>query len=43
MNLSLYIARKITKGGKENQRLSKPIIQIAMGGIILGMAVMILT
>lgn len=42
MNLPYFIAKNISKGTK-NSRLSKPIVQIAIIGIALGMAVMIIT
>jgi lipoprotein-releasing system permease protein len=43
LKLEYFIAKRITGGNKEHRGLSKPIVQIATGGIILGMAVMILT
>ena len=43
MKPEYFIAKKITNEDKGNKSLSRPIVKIAMGGIILGMAVMILT
>ncbi len=42
MNTELYIARRMIRGGGEN-RYSRPVIRIAILGIVLGMAVMILS
>lgn len=42
MNTELYIAKRMIRGGGEN-RYSRPVIRIAILGIILGMAVMILS
>ncbi|MDQ3190089.1 MAG: ABC transporter permease [Bacteroidota bacterium] len=42
MNTSFFIANSIIKGDKQNSRLSKPIIKIAVLGITLGIAVMLL-
>lgn len=42
MNAELFIARRIYKGDKKNEkRVSSPAIKIAIAGIALGMAVMI--
>ncbi|MFL5753027.1 MAG: ABC transporter permease [Bacteroidia bacterium] len=43
MNLQRYIAQKILAGGTEKKSISRPIVRIAIGGIALGIAVMILT
>lgn len=42
MNTSLFIANKIIKGDNQTSQLSKPIIKIAILGIALGIAVMLL-
>ena len=43
MNLELFIARRIYKGEKkENKQVSSPAIKIAIAGIALGLAVMII-
>jgi len=42
MNAELFIARRIYKGDKKNdKRVSSPAIKIAIAGIALGLAVMI--
>ena len=42
MNAELFIARRIYKGDKKNdKRVSSPAIKIAVAGIALGLAVMI--
>lgn len=44
MNLELYIARRLYKGKKKNKkRVSSPAVSIAIGGVALGLAVMILS
>jgi lipoprotein-releasing system permease protein len=43
MKITWFIARKITSGSSREGQLSKPVVNIAVGGIILGMTVMILT
>lgn len=42
MNTELFIAKKIIKGSGNEKKFSKPIINIAIIGIALGLAVMIL-
>lgn len=42
MNLELYIARRLLKGG-ENSTVSVPIVRIALVGIALGVCVMLLS
>ena len=42
MNLELFIANKIRKGGVTGKKLSGPVIKVATIGVALGMAVMIL-
>jgi len=42
MNTELFIARRIYKGDRDNnKRVSSPAIKIAIAGIALGLAVMI--
>ncbi len=44
MNAELFIARRIYKGDKKNdKRVSSPAIKIAIAGIALGLAVMIVS
>lgn len=43
MNTERFIANRILKGSGNDNRLSKPIVQISIVGIALGLAVMILT
>lgn len=43
LNLELYIARKVLKGTNNKTNISKPIINIAIFGVALGMAAMILS
>ena len=43
MNFELFIARKILSGGLSTKKLAGPVIKVATLGIILGMAVMILS
>lgn len=43
MNAELFIARKITRSGDEPKNISAPIVRIAVIGIALGLAVMILS
>lgn len=43
MNLELFIARKIRKGGITGKKLSGPVVKVATIGVALGMAVMILS
>ena len=43
MNISWFIANRISGGEQKNSNLSRPVIRIATGGIILGVMVMILT
>ncbi len=43
MNTELYIAKRITKKGDDKKQISGPIVQIAVFGISLGLAVMILS
>jgi len=43
LNAELFIAKKITKSVDNNKQLSTPIIKIAVFGIALGLAVMILS
>ncbi len=43
MNLPLFIARKIHfSKGEDNRKVTPPVIRIAMAGVALGLAVMIL-
>ena len=42
MNPEFFIASRIIKGDKKNQNISKPIVKIAIFGIALGLAVMII-
>lgn len=41
MNWKLFIARRIYTAGQGNRAVSKPAVRIAMAGIIIGLAVMI--
>jgi lipoprotein-releasing system permease protein len=43
LNTELYIAKRITKTGDDKKQISGPIVQIAVFGISLGLAVMILS
>jgi lipoprotein-releasing system permease protein len=43
LNLELFIAKRITKGEKKGERISHPIITIAIIGIALGLSIMILS
>lgn len=43
MNVELYIARRILKGSNNKANISKPIINIAIFGVALGMSAMILS
>jgi lipoprotein-releasing system permease protein len=43
LNTALFIARRIIFSGEQKGRISRPIVKIAVWGIALGMAVMILT
>ena len=43
MNTELFIAKRIFSGSKESSTISRPIISIAIVGIALGLAVMILS
>ena len=43
MNLELFIAKKIHFGGDKSKKVSSPAIKIAMAGIALGIAAMILS
>jgi len=43
LNAELFIARKITQSGDEPKNISAPIVRIAIIGIALGLAVMILS
>ena len=43
MNLPFFISKKINESSPDSNRLSRPVIGIATGGIILGMTAMILT
>ncbi|MEZ4938016.1 MAG: ABC transporter permease [Crocinitomicaceae bacterium] len=43
MNTELFIARKVIKGEREGKRVSKPIVNISVLSIILGVATMIVT
>ena len=43
MNLELFIARKIYFGKEGKRRATPPVIRIALAGIALGLAVMILS
>ena len=42
MNTELYIAKRITKQEHDKKQMSRPVVQIAVFGISLGLAVMIL-
>ncbi|MDA3820308.1 MAG: ABC transporter permease [Candidatus Delongbacteria bacterium] len=42
MNTELYIARRLLKGKKNKQNYSRPIVNIAVAGIALGLIVMII-
>ena len=43
MNWKLFIARRIYTAGQGNRAVSKPAVRIAMAGIIIGLAVMIVS
>lgn len=43
MNAEFFIAKRILGGGRQGKQISTPIVRIAVGGIALGMAVMIIT
>ena len=43
MNVALYIANRIRKGGVSGKRIAGPVIKVATLGVILGMVVMILS
>ncbi len=43
MNTELFIARRIVASGKDENRLSRPIVSIAIIGIALGLAAMIIS
>ncbi len=43
MNTELFIARHILRSDRNNRQISRPIVKIAVSGIALGLAVMILT
>jgi lipoprotein-releasing system permease protein len=43
LNTELFIAKRIIAGGKKHNRFSQPIVSIAIAGIALGIAVMIVT
>jgi lipoprotein-releasing system permease protein len=43
LNAELFIAKKITQSGDSKQQLSAPVVKIAVFGIALGLAVMILS
>lgn len=43
MNLPFYIARHLYTGGQDKQKASQPAMRIAMLGIAIGMAVMIVS
>ena len=43
MNFSLYIAKKLYSSGNGNKRASLPAIRIAIFGVAVGLAVMILS
>jgi len=43
LNTPLFIAKRIIFNGSEHGRISRPIVKIAIWGIALGMAVMIIT
>ncbi len=43
MGLATFVARRILADPERQDRLSRPIVLIAMAGIVLGMAVMVLT
>ncbi len=43
MNLELFIARRLVKGKNNKKGISRPIVSIAIAGIALGLAVMILS
>ena len=43
MSTSGFIASRLLKAGKDSPRLSTPIVRIAIGGIALGIAVMIVS
>ena len=43
MSLSLFLARRIYRGGDAGRQVSRPAVLIAMTGIAIGLAVMIIT
>ncbi|MEX1000950.1 MAG: FtsX-like permease family protein [Crocinitomicaceae bacterium] len=43
MKTEFFIAQKIMRGGKRQNRLSKPIVVISLASIILGVAIMIIS
>ena len=43
MNTELFIARKVIKGERKGKKVSRPIVNISVLSIILGVAVMIIT
>ena len=43
MNWKLFIARRIYKNNDGNKEVSKPAVRIAMAGISIGLAVMIVS
>ncbi|MBI2270737.1 MAG: ABC transporter permease [Bacteroidetes bacterium] len=43
MNAEFFIAKRILSGGRQTKQISTPIVRIAVGGIALGLAVMIIT
>jgi len=43
LNTELYIAKRMLENGKKGNKISKPIVTLAISGITLGIAVMILS
>src|SRR3982751_5970996 len=43
VSIEKFIAGKITGGSKDKANISKPIVKIAVTGIVLGVAVMLVT
>jgi lipoprotein-releasing system permease protein len=43
MNVALYIAKRIRKGGVTGKKLAGPVVKVATLGVALGMAVMIVS
>ena len=43
MNFPLYIARKIYSYTGDRQKVSKPAVRIAIAGVAIGLAVMIIS